>query len=424
MFVEILPDILRYMTTTICIISLFMILSRPKYNKAVYILIAAVIVVIDMVVCTLFRINDKLTEEIFYSIPFYILITCTMKVLFKDGILQWAFNCITTYILYIIIFFASYYLGQLAPLYGYGTMVFRICLFGIFILLFYRFIRPLYLTVSESWGVFILPIIGIFSCFVYLLLSEGHAYTSMDHNVVYYCFLTGVTILTYIAIIGTILSTKKKQSLKEENQRRKAVEELLLSELNSYYNFVEIAKENRHDLRHHSIVLNEYLASRDIDIAMQYLSEYADTIDSNALTEFCKNPCANAVLRVYKKRISDLGIEFIIESDALTRLPFNVIETSTVLSNILENALDATEKCHLQNKFIKLQSDIKDSKLILEVVNSCDHPQKIINGLPVSTKKDGGIGLKSVQNVLKKYDGFLSVKQSNQEFVLRLVVRL
>lgn len=422
MFIELLPDILRFITTSSCIIGLFFALSRPKYKIRVYFFIAAAIVIIDAVVCTLFTVNNKISVQVLYSIPYYVLITCGCKWLFKDSMLQWAFNCITVYIVYAIIFFASFYLGRLMPFGGYGTMVFRTALFGLIIVFFYKFLRPLYLEVSENWGKFILPLLGIFSFYIYLLLSKGDAYVSMAHNLFYYCFLTAITLLVYVAIIGTIFSTKKKQLLREENQRRKANEILLLSELDAYHEFVNIAKENRHDMRHHNAILAEYVASKDLESAKEYLKEYSKSIESAAMTEFCKNPLANAVLKVYAKRISDLGIEFVYETQALGKLPFTLIETSTVLSNILENALEATEKCQLEKKFIKLHSSIKDNKLILEVENSSDTNGEFMNGIPISTKEGGGTGLKSIKTVINNYNGLLDLKSTDGVFVLRLVV--
>lgn len=428
MLEKVLPDILRITTSTVCVIVLFFALSRPKYRLRLYVAIATTIVIIDAIVCTVFAMEEKFTEEIFYSIPFYIIIVCAFKCLFQDNILQWMFNCVTVYIVYAIVFFSSYYLGNLFPLFNYGTMIFRVVLFAVFILFFYKFMRPLYLEVSESWGIFILPIIAIFATYVYLLLSHGDVYESMQFNVGNYCFLTVITLFVYTAIIGTIFSTKKKYAIKEENIKRKANEELLLNEITAYHEFVDIAKKNRHDLRHHNAVLAEYLATQDFDGALRYLNEYSTSIDTSALIdgseliEFCENPSANAVLRVYEKRVRDLKIEFAFEAPALSKLPFSIVETSEVLSNILENAVEATAKSKSNHRFIHLISYIKENNLLVEVVNSIDCNKIIKNDLPISTKEDGGTGLKSVKDTVEKYGGIINFSQTGDTFSMRLIV--
>lgn len=422
MFIEILPDLFRGSITTICLLFLFSVLSKPKLKMKLYFIFGAIVVVIDTFICSLFYLNKEYTYVVYYSLMAYILLVIGCKFLFSGKILQWGFNCVTVLNVYVIIVMASYYLADLFPHPNYSVTFIRIFLFATTILIFRKYLRPLYLSVSENWAAFLLPTIGILINYIYLMLSLGNVEDSMSENIIYYCFLTLITILTYIAIVFSLKKLQQKYMLLQENIKRKANEELLSSEIASYESFVLTAKQTKHDIRHHNAILAEYLNSSDIEGAKEYLELYDKSILNDSYKEFDKDPIANAVFRLYDRRTRELNIDFKVRSQIeVKELNFH-IDIGILLSNIFENALESCKKCNLSPKYIYYSSIIQTDSVLIEIKNSISNELFFENGLPITTKVGGGTGLLSVKDIVQKHNGMLEVKKEGNEFITRIIL--
>lgn len=422
MFLEILPDLLRGSTTTICLLCLFPVLSQPKFKIKKYIISASGITIADTIACSFFYLRKDYTGVFYYSLTAYILIVIGCKLFFRDKPLQWCFSCVTVLNVYTIVVIASYYLKDLFPYPIYAVSIIRGVMFLATIILFRIFLRPLYLEVSENWAAFLLPTSGILANYLYMMMSLGDIEDSMSVNIVYFCILTLVTVLTYMAIIFSLKSLKQKYAIREENLRRKENEKLLTREIDSYKNFINAAKQNRHDIRHHNAILAEYLKCGDVEGAKEYLKLYDESITDGTLKEFSKNPTANAVFRLYDRRARELNVEFIVRSETDAEFSDSQTDAGILLSNIFENALEACRQCNFTNKYIHYSAMIQNGSVLIEIRNSIGVKLIFKNGLPVTTKSGGGTGLLSVKDIVQKHNGMLDLRQEGYEFLTRIVL--
>ncbi len=72
----------------------------------------------------------------------------------------------------------------------------------------------------------------------------------------------------------------------------------------------------------------------------------------------------------------------------------------------MDNAIEATEKS--SNKTINFATDHINTYDVITITNSCDTPPKIKGNDLETTKKNKinhGLGIKSIQKVLKQYNG-------------------
>lgn len=422
MFYEIVPDLLRGSTTTICIILLLPILSKSKISIKFHIFLTLIITIIDLAICIKFYMIGYYTGVVYYSLLFYLLIIIGLKFLLKDDFFQWLFNSVTVLNIYAMIVISSYFLSHLFAYPEYANTVIRIVFFAITIITFRKILRPLYLEVSENWAAFVLPTLGILANYLYILLSLGDVEVSMNENINHFYFLTFITILSYIAIIYYLKSLRVKFLLREENIKRQSYEELLKNEIVSYESSVNAAKQTRHDIRHHNSILAEYLSANDIEGAKNYIKLYDENIRDNALKDFSKNPIANAVFRIYDRRSRENNVEFVVQSQADTMLINRLPEIGVVLSNIFENALTACKQYSLKNKHIYYSSVIQNGSILIEIKNSVEGKRVFENGIPVTTKSGGGTGLLSVKSIVEKHKGMLEFKQENNEFYTHIIL--
>ena len=96
-----------------------------------------------------------------------------------------------------------------------------------------------------------------------------------------------------------------------------------------------------------------------------------------------------------------------------------------MLGNALENAVEGCKKAKTERDLrIKLRYEKK--KLILDVRNSFDGCLREKNGVLLSTKElaQHGFGMRSIQRVVDKYDGYLRYYVEDLTFVLQIVLML
>lgn len=421
-FLDILPDLLRGNTAVIAMILLFPVLSRTKLKNRTYALIIALAVTLNTVLSTGFYLSRNYTAVVYYSFFFYVIMALVFKYLFKEKLFQWLFNAVTVLNIYTIVVFASYFLAFLFPHPSYAISAIRVVLFVFTYIFFKRLLRLLYLQVSENWAAFLLPISGILAGYLYLLLSLGDVEASLNANIAFFLILTLITVFSYIAIIFSLNDLRAKFLLREENFKKTANEALLKNEISAYESAVNAAKQTRHDIRHHNAILLEYLDTQDFKGAKDYLMFYDDNLKERSKKDFSKNSVANAVFRIYDKRSRELGVEFIVQSEADSLLNDRFPDIGVVLSNILENALTACKSVTFEHPYIHYRSTTQHDSILIQVKNSVEADLTFEQGLPLSAKPGGGTGLFSVKSMVEKHRGMLDVRKENHEFITQIIL--
>lgn len=222
-----------------------------------------------------------------------------------------------------------------------------------------------------------------------------------------------ITALLFIYYARVIEVTENEKNLSESlSLQRENFERI--------YQRVEAGRHYRHDMRHHLKVLSGMAQQNNSVEILEYIEELDGSAELCAPEIFCKNPAVNAVLSEYIKRAENIGCRTEHKIYIPEELPFDLPDVCIILSNALENAINACEKCPGEKRFIDLLADFSDErKLKISVRNSCADTVEInAEGLPiVEARTDGhGIGLRSVKKTVEKYNGFIFCTCENGEF--------
>ena len=98
-----------------------------------------------------------------------------------------------------------------------------------------------------------------------------------------------------------------------------------------------------------------------------------------------------------------------------------------ILGNLLDNAIEAAEKCE-KEKRIRLKILYGNRNIRIEIANTFDGEiHRMENGMYMTSKKDAkrhGIGLQSVQKCIDKYKGKLETDRSAEGdyFIVRVLL--
>lgn len=279
-----------------------------------------------------------------------------------------------------------------------------------------KYLKKISININSVHRGILIPIIGFGSLF-------------FIENEVRWTFNRVMPLIGFMAICVLILLIFIMYFFSERQQERFKVNFLemrtnLLSE--KYDSINEIYRDNSklyHDLNNHLNVLYHILDDEHVDEAKEYIKEISKPILRLCNTVWTGIDVVDVVINSKLQRMQELHIE----SDINVELPGNSNISSndlcTILSNIIDNAIEATEQLP-ENKWIHITMRRINYFLFIKVVNSCNDVKKF-ETIPDTTKENKmfhGWGLQSVSDVVKKYEGTLECVNEKGEFVVKIML--
>ena len=96
---------------------------------------------------------------------------------------------------------------------------------------------------------------------------------------------------------------------------------------------------------------------------------------------------------------------------------------SFTISNILDNAIEACEKCD-GNRIIRMKFMMEGDMIVLSVKNTSNGSWNGVIGQSTkkSYKSEHGIGIRNIENTVEKYNGTYSIKSKEDEFYFAILI--
>lgn len=173
----------------------------------------------------------------------------------------------------------------------------------------------------------------------------------------------------------------------------------------------------RHDLRHHLVLLESFTKQGDYEKLKTYLKDIqSDEIYDKPLT-YSQNAVIDVLLKHYMELAKRTGIELIFEIDTKADIKISEVDLCVVLSNLLENAMEACGRQNHGKSFIKLSIKQKLESLTILMKNSTDGNISEDGKGFMSSKGENrkGYGLESVQSVAEQYGGYAEFRNDEEE---------
>lgn len=188
----------------------------------------------------------------------------------------------------------------------------------------------------------------------------------------------------------------------------------------------ELLRQFRHDLKNRLQILNEIAERGTIPELKSYLTEIE--IKHKEQEEFSNtgNLIIDSIINSKLQDATEKGIEV----NATVMLPaaieINTDDMVVILGNLLDNAIEACERTDLE-KYINLFMNYEKGCVFLCVKNRFDRVVSKGHGEFLTSKKDKalhGLGIKSVKNTIKKYNGIMEFTSEGTEFCVDIILYL
>ena len=276
---------------------------------------------------------------------------------------------------------------------------------------------------ASTWYVFwILPILFIGLNLFIMPRNPGileHGRLRLLYTLFGFVFLA-LLLLSYLLFYHMASSLNRNDRLRRENQ----LLSMQQARYASLHNAIEQTRQARHDMRHHFHILQSLAAQEKWESLTAYLDKAQGSIPDVDLG-LCRNTAVDSVAGYFTALYREHGIPLSFEIGLPRELPVPEIDLCSVLSNLLENAMEASLRTAPEKRKVRVSARLHSGNmLLLSVENNYDGEVREKNGVLLSSKRPGeGIGLQAVQHTAEKNSGYCRFHYEEGVFCVNVILR-
>ena len=240
----------------------------------------------------------------------------------------------------------------------------------------------------------------------------------------YALVMMGIMILMFTAFMAIIIVYMQYQWNEKEKQMILSRERILESNYVMVKQEQEINRKNIHDQRHELDYLYHCFLERDYERGCKYIENKNQEYQIKKQKEiWTGNSGVDFLINKTRNITEEKNIQFEVTVD-IVEVPIAEYDFFTILGNVLENAIEASEKCEKGNRFIRLKLCTKNEIFMLYQQNSYVIEPEKKNGKFLTLKSDShvhGWGIEIIKDIVERYDGSCSISYSNFVYSLQIM---
>ena len=180
----------------------------------------------------------------------------------------------------------------------------------------------------------------------------------------------------------------------------------------------------RHDYRNHIQVMKSYAASNDMDAIKRYLDELDTDLSTVDVAIKTGNAMADAILNSKISLARSRQIPVTVDAHIPVALKMSELDLCVIIGNLFDNAIEANLPLPEEKRMIRVYMDMKNTQLYMSFTNMTDSKKRIKEGGRFrTTKGEGhGFGLVRVDDIVARYDGYLSRNSEDGAFTTEILL--
>lgn len=220
------------------------------------------------------------------------------------------------------------------------------------------------------------------------------------------------SLLMLMSVTVLLLFSVKKQQVKHFREMNELSEQYMTAQARHFEQTRAADAEMRilrHDMKNHIAVMNGLYKSGRTDELGEYLKGLSDNFADTLAVNITGNEIADAIISEKKLLAEKAGTVLVCEG-SLKGLDINAVTLCTVLSNLLDNAIEAAKQTNADH-IITLTTKRTGSFYYINISNPCIRLCDVSEDI-ITSKSDNehhGFGLKSVRSALEKCGGTLEL---------------
>ena len=231
-----------------------------------------------------------------------------------------------------------------------------------------------------------------------------------------------------LSVMLTILILKSKYDKRLSDFQ----DSVLKKQRDEVQNIYQTMRAWRHDYHNHIQSIKAMIAMQKFEELDAYLATLEQDLDSIDIAIRTGNVGLDAILSSKVSIARKNNIEVNCTAKVPAELKISDVHLCAIVGNLLDNAIEACEKIKgggadptLPQKFIRIYIGLFKEQLYISVSNSTNAKhRRRLNELITSKLGEHGFGLRRIDKIAEKYDGFVNRKNEPGVFATEVMLPL
>ena len=178
----------------------------------------------------------------------------------------------------------------------------------------------------------------------------------------------------------------------------------------------------RHDMKNHIMVLHEYIKNNDTEAAEKHLDGIEKTMKKISSVVYTTNPAIDAVLNIGGRKAYAEGVRYDVQVNLNEEVYIDSADICKLLNNAIDNAIEAATQC--DDGYIYAELSVSGEEMKIHIENSAKNKNRqSLFATSKADKKNHGFGMRSMKNVVKKYNGYMNYEIKENVFCLEATLK-
>lgn len=232
-----------------------------------------------------------------------------------------------------------------------------------------------------------------------------------------------IWVVSGLVIMNILIFSLLSDALKRENElaEYRVIQERGKNDTEMYRTMIKNYDEQRkmvHEFKNHMSCMASLAKHGEIERLNDYISKIRDNMDQEHDLIDTNHKLINRILNTKYLEACQKRILLVIKTNDLSGIVMEDQDMVILLSNLLNNAMEACEHC--EKKVIKLKMVKEHDWLTVSVSNSYEQEPIVEAGKLITSKTENvqyhGLGIENIKDVVEKYEGTYLIMNENNQF--------
>lgn len=277
---------------------------------------------------------------------------------------------------------------------------------------------------NKEWLQFL--IFPIFTLITVIVMTNSMV-TSYHEDIVNVYYVIAIVLIVLNMVVFHLINEilENSQRIREADVlKQQSIGKLEL--YNSLRKNYDIQRKRTHEYKNQIMCIDSLLKKKNYNKLEEYINSIFDKLDGQLDMVDTNNEVVNAVINAKYYEALQNDVLFILKINDLSHIKVSDEDIVTILSNLLDNAIEAAGQCEIDKRTVGIKLLYEDDVLSIAVSNSYKTEPEIMEDGYMRTIKDDkeqhGLGIRNVVATLEKYNAEYIIDYKNGEFVFSIIM--
>lgn len=254
---------------------------------------------------------------------------------------------------------------------------------------------------------------------IFLIDSESSTKTEIIISTIIIFMINLLTFYLYDALSASYIQKTKATVLAKEKEM--------------YYNQCMMMQEStenlqrfKHDINNQFISMQQLIVTKKYDELEKQVLNLSEQLNITKIYSHTGNITVDSIINYKLNSLTSNNVEITTEIAVPETLSIEINDIVALVGNILDNAIYALKEVNPPGK-LYFKMVYSRGRILIKETNNFETEIKYVNGEITSTKSDSlehGLGLKNIEKIVKKYNGYMDIEHSSNIFTLNIIMFL